>query len=109
MNAHDLIERGLLNHVGRQNAITNNEIRAALRSKGVVLSQAEVRDIIHDLRKRKLFIVGDNSGYYIASTSYEREQWLKTMSSRIREMQDVYRELLQVHSNKSQQITINYE
>lgn len=106
MNAHDLIEKGLLNHVGRKNAITNDKIRAALRSKGVVLSSAEVRDIIHDLRERGLFIVGDNQGYYMAQTTYEREQWLKTMASRIREMQDVYKKLLSVHSNKSQQTTI---
>ena len=103
-----LIEQGITRRVGRKNAITNKAIQAAMKERGYDLSFADVCDVIQELRlKRGHFICGDQSGYYMAETSYEREQWLKSLKARIDKQLLVFTTMSVEHGKRSKQAKID--
>ena len=103
-SAISLIEQGITRRIGRRNAITNKAIQAAMKERGYDLSFADVCDAIQELRlKRKLFICGDQSGYYMAETTYEREAWLKSLKARIDKQLLVFTTMNAEHGRRARQ------
>lgn len=86
----DLIEKGLKTHVGKENAVTGRVIVQKLKAKGFKLNGGTVRSAVHYLRTvRKMMIVGDSFGYYLAANDEEILHQIKSLKSRIREITEV--------------------
>lgn len=102
-----VIEAGLLNHVGKQNAIKSKAIIAALKSKGYDITGPQLREYVHHLRVDKgLFIAADTNGYYMASNEIERVNEIRSMKSRIKKMQKVVDRLTKEMSVSENQKTL---
>jgi hypothetical protein len=103
----DRIQAGLERCVGKEKAANTRFIIDKLKAEGIEISGPKLREYIHHLRVyRKMFIVGDDAGYYVAEKYDERVRQLKSLKSRMDEIQEVYEALLSCHksSNVQQQI-----
>lgn len=104
----NLIEKGIITHVGKGNAVTSKYIISKMKERGYKINGAVVRNAMHYLRTvRKHFICGDNLGYYIASNAEEKEHQIKSLSSRIREITEVRDALIKIRTNKIQQESLS--
>jgi len=100
----DVVQKGLEQHVGKDNAVKTKYIVERMKFKGFPITPPKLREIIHYLRvHRRMFIVGDDAGYYVADNYDERVRQIASMKSRIKEMQEVYEALLINHNNKLNQ------
>lgn len=101
------VAAGMQQHIGSANAITGPKIMAALRARGYKASGAQLREAVHHLRvKRRMFICADHRGYYLASTKEEKEQQIRSMKSRVREIQEVVNALNAALNETQQQQTL---
>ena len=99
-----IIKRGLSDKVGKSQAITSAKIVEALKSKGFTISGAILREHINHLRTIEgLFICGDNSGYYLAANEDEAVHQIKSLQSRVNEIQKVIESLKDSYKNKFSQ------
>lgn len=87
----DRVQDGLSRRIGKSLAITGKRIKAILKAEGYKgVSDSKIREVIHYLRtERGLFICAEETGYYMANTQEEREHQIASLSSRIREIQEV--------------------
>ena len=86
----NLISKGLRARVGKENKITNIEMREKLLdNKGKKINGAKMRRCIQYIRANQLvpMLCASKGGYYVAE---DREEWVKykeSFRSRIRSMQ----------------------
>lgn len=80
----EIIKRGLQNHVGKANAITNKEIQARLLERHrITISGPEIRDIMHQIRcEEGLIVCGDGKGYYLEANLLESQKAIASMKGR---------------------------
>ncbi len=86
------IVNGLKRRVGKNMAITNKAIRAAMKEKrGVTISDIKMRDIIHYIRVKGLVVnlLSSSKGYYVSNDPEEITKYRESMKQRIRSMQMV--------------------
>lgn len=105
---HDL-RRGLETKIGKDNAITSQKICEALKNRGYNVNGATLRSHIHHLRTgEKMFICGDNSGYYVPKNEIEAENQIRSINSRIKELTEVAESLKASYRIKFSQIEIGF-
>lgn len=106
-----LLEKGLNRHVGKKNAITTTDIIAKLRLKYAIkgLSGPKIREHIHYLRTvKKLPIVGDRHGYYMAENELELKHLIRSLKSRSKEITEACDSMIQVYHEMFNQATMNF-
>lgn len=100
----DRIQVGLERCVGKKKAASTKFIIGKLKAEGIDITGPKLREYIHYLRKyRKMFIVGDDAGYYLAEKYDERVRQIKSLKSRINEITEVYEALLSCHKSQNKQ------
>lgn len=82
--------------VGAAHAITNKSIVAALKGKGMKISDARVRKVIAYIRVNGLIpgLMATSKGYYITRDSGELENYITSLTGRINAIQAVKNEAL---------------
>ena len=80
-----IILKGLSTKIGKHNAITNKAICKAMDTIGHKLHDARLRKLIHHIRAHDLILnlIATSKGYYIATTTKEVEDYIKSLSERI--------------------------
>ena len=80
-----IILKGLSTKIGKHNAITNKAICKAMDTIGHKLHDARLRKLIHHIRAHDLILnlIATSKGYYIATTTQEVEDYIKSLSERI--------------------------
>ena len=83
------IAKGLILRVGKENAITNKEIREAILKQGTKVSDIRLRRMIQHVRAYNLVpcLCAGKKGYYRAETEEEWTAWKTSMKQRIRQQQ----------------------
>ncbi|HCW07351.1 MAG TPA: hypothetical protein DGG95_08305 [Cytophagales bacterium] len=83
------IAAGLKNRIGKENAITNLEIRQRLSKEGMIVSDAGVRKIVEYIRQNNIVpkVCSTSKGYFVAKNNEELSAWIKSMKQRIGAMQ----------------------
>ncbi len=100
----DRVQAGLERCVGKGKAATTKFIIARLKAEGHQISGPKLREYIHYLRvHRKMFIVGDDAGYYMAENHNDRIKQLKSLKSRMTEIGEAYEALLSCHNSQIKQ------
>lgn len=79
-----LIVQGLHSKVGKDKAITNQQICTALKNRGCKLDNARLRKIINHIRINNLVIglIATSDGYYIAEDKKELEVYVGSLRGR---------------------------
>ena len=80
-----IILKGLSTKIGKHNAITNKAICKAMDTIGHKLHDARLRKLIHHIRAHDLIVnlIATSKGYYIATTTQEVEDYIRSLSERI--------------------------
>lgn len=92
------IRAELLPRVGLKAAITARALTEKLEAQGFNISEPTVREVVHHLRTVEgIFICGGNRGYSIAGSAEERVVQIRSLTSRIAEMQQVLTALKKIH------------
>lgn len=99
------IQDGMSRRIGKRWAITSKKMIEILKADGFTkVNDAKIREIMHYLRtERELFICADEKGYYTAQTAEERSHQIASLSSRIREIQEVKDALLRIMEKDTSQ------
>lgn len=76
--------RGLITKVGKDNAVTNNRIVAAMKQAGYRISDTRVRKIINHIRINGLVqgLIATSEGYYIATSEKELAEYEESLLGR---------------------------
>lgn len=76
---------GLKTKIGKDKAITNNEIRLAFEKRGVKIPPARVRKIINYIRINGLveLLCASSKGYYVAAVDKEIVEYMVGLKSRV--------------------------
>ena len=79
-----VIVQGLHSKVGKDKAITNQQICLALKKLGYKLDNARLRKIINHIRINSMVIglVATSDGYYVAESKKELEVYLSSLKGR---------------------------
>jgi hypothetical protein len=82
--------------IGKNNAVTNNEIVAAFKSIGVKTGGPRIRKIINYIRMQGLVpnLIATSSGYYVASDRAELEDYIESLEQRISSITDVKNQMV---------------
>lgn len=77
--------RGLKKRIGKENAITNVEIRKAYEKIGIILPPSRVRKLINHIRVNGLveLLCASSKGYYVATIDQEIIDYMEGLESRI--------------------------
>ena len=89
---------GLKKRIGKENAITNKEIREAFkRSSEINIPPARVRKIINHIRINGLveLLCASSKGYYVARIEQEINQYMTGLKSRIEAQNLVLNKLIE--------------
>ncbi len=79
-------------HIGKENAITNTEMRCKLAEHGYGnINEVRVRKIISHIRQEGLVpcLVGTGRGYHVATSVREMNEYVESLNSRIDAMIEV--------------------
>lgn len=82
----------LSRRVGKENAISNKEMREAiLKHNGKKIDPVRLRRMITYIRAFNLIpmLCANHKGYFVAENREEWDKWTESMRQRIREMQSV--------------------
>lgn len=79
-----VIIQGLHSKIGKEKAITNQQICSALKKQGYKLDNARLRKIINHIRINNLVIglIATSDGYYIAEDKSELVNYLESLKGR---------------------------
>lgn len=79
-----LVLQGFHSTVGKEKAITNQQICFSLKRQGYKIDNARLRKIINHIRINGMVIglIATSEGYYIAETRKELEVYLKSLEGR---------------------------
>lgn len=84
-----LLVAGLRGKIGKDNQITNEEIRSKLKyNKGLSVPAVRVRKLINYIRTKQLItnLVSDNKGYFIATDEITVINYVESLTQRINEI-----------------------
>jgi hypothetical protein len=90
--AFPLLIRGLKVRIGKENAITNDNIRAALLNKyGIFIGAARMRKMINLIRNKMIIpgLVASSKGYYVTDSAEEVQRWIDSLDGRICAMMEL--------------------
>lgn len=83
--------KGFENHVGKDSAITNKQIREALALRGEVIADAKIRKYVSYIRINYLpHLCATSKGYYLAETREELRSYLESSWQRISQQHAAY-------------------
>lgn len=87
----DMFYRAFLPKIGKENKITNEQIRQkVLLHDGTRLTPAKVRTIIHEVRIRHFpDLLASSKGYWRASSMEEVKEYYRGLNRRIRSQQHI--------------------
>lgn len=76
--------RSFNNHIGRDKAVTNKDIRAGFERCGVKLSDVRVRKIVNYIRVNDLvsLLLATSDGYFVATTEEEVASYICSLRER---------------------------
>jgi hypothetical protein len=103
---------GMNHHQGKERAITGTKIRQAiLDKKGVKVSGARLRKIIHYLRVSGEcpLLVATSEGYFIAQTESEVTSFLNSIQQRINSMTELRDAVRDQFNDKMKQIKMEFD
>lgn len=88
LKAVPIIVSGLVNKVGKDKAITSTIIIEKMNASDkcdVKLTGARLRKIINYIRIKRLikFLCSNSNGYFVAASSYELNEYIKSLDERI--------------------------
>ena len=74
--------------LGKNNAITNKDMRAKLKGWGANIGDVKMRDIIHYIRVKNLVprLCAGSKGYWVAATQEEWDKYRRGYKQRINSM-----------------------
>lgn len=75
---------------GKKNAVNNNKIRSSyLRDRGEKVSSVRIRKVVQYIRTHNLVprLCSTATGYFVAATDQEWQDWKTSMSQRVRQIQ----------------------
>ena len=98
---------GLRTKIGKEKAITNKEIRAKFKERGVLIPDSRVRKIINHIRINGLveLLCASSKGYYIAKNDKEINEYMIGLKSRIEAQNLVLNKLIEQYTQQN----INYD
>ena len=98
---------GLRTKIGKEKAITNKEIRAKFKERGVSIPDSRVRKIINHIRINGLveLLCASSKGYYIAKNDKEINEYMIGLKSRIEAQNLVLNKLIEQYTQQN----INYD
>lgn len=91
--AFPLVLRGLSARVGKDRAITNDDMRDALLKKyNLKIGDARLRKMINLIRNKMIIpgLIASSNGYYVTDDPKEVERWLKGITGRITALESLY-------------------
>ena len=71
--------------IGKHNAVTSKQMISGMKKKGIAdLTGARIRKMIQYIRTNCLIqgLVATSSGYYVAQTQQELEEWIESIKQR---------------------------
>lgn len=82
--------------IGKQNAVTNKDIRIAYEKVGIKITSSRVRKIIHYIRAKGIvkWLIASNKGYHVAESRAEVFKYVTGLHARARSITDIAAELL---------------
>lgn len=98
---------GLRTKIGKEKAITNKEIRAKFKERGISIPDARVRKIINHIRIKGLveLLCASSKGYYVAKNDKEINEYMVGLKSRIEAQKLVLNKLVEQYTQQN----INYD
>jgi hypothetical protein len=80
--------KGFSTKMGKDNAIKNKEICAAMKSLGYDVNDARIRKIVNHIRANHLcpVLLASSKGYWVSKDVNEVSDWLESMDGRIMAM-----------------------
>ena len=101
--------RGLLGHVGKNNAITNKEIQANYKRLEIDVSDARVRKLINHVRTHNLVpcLVASSVGYYVSNDAVEIGKYIQSLDQRISAIQAMKDSVIK-QAKKTNQFILNF-
>lgn len=83
--------KGFENHVGKDNAITNKQIREAMALRGEVIADPKMRKYVSYIRINYLpNLCATSKGYFLAETREELREYLESSWQRISQQHAAY-------------------
>lgn len=84
-------KKGLINKIGVENAIKNQQMIAGFKKQGITLNEARVRKIIHYIRVKRLVpnLIATSKGYYIEKDKAKLAIYVESLDQRIRSIKEV--------------------
>lgn len=79
-----VVIQGLMQKVGKANAVTNNHICQSLKHRGFKATEPRIRKVINHIRTNGMVIglIATSEGYYVAQSKYEIEEYLESLRGR---------------------------
>jgi hypothetical protein len=93
--------RGLKKRIGKENAITNGEIREAFKKNaGIIIPPSRVRKIINHIRINGLvnLLCASSKGYYVGSIDKEIVEYMEGLKNRVEAQNLVLKKLQMQYS-----------
>jgi len=92
--------KGLSSKIGKENSITNKDIRTKYQNIGIIIPDARVRKLINHIRIKGYVknLCATSNGYYVARTKEEFEDYLKGLKDRIDSQMYVYQVLVKQYT-----------
>lgn len=80
-----IMTKCLSRRIGKEVAITNDEICERMEKKGYKVGSARIRKIINHIRIHNLVpcLMATSSGYYVTTNKAEIEEYIETLRGRI--------------------------
>lgn len=87
-----VIVKGLKTKIGKENAVTNKEICAALKKLDLKVTDARIRKVISFIRINQIIknLVSNSKGYFIATTKEQVLEYRKGLMQRIAAVTALY-------------------
>jgi len=92
---------GMESKIGKDLAIKNGTAISRMKKGGFKITEARFRKIMHIIRVSGMIqgIVATSEGYYIASTSEEWEDYIQSITERVKHIEALRDALIEQHQN----------
>lgn len=90
-----LLVSGLSRKVGRSQAITNKQMVAALKARGIKASGPRLRKIIHEIRIKGLvpYLIATSKGYYVSHDKQEVRDYIDSLHQRAESILEIAKQI----------------
>jgi hypothetical protein len=82
---------GLKTKIGKDNAVDSTHIVKVLKGRGLKITDARLRKVIHYIRQERLItnLIATSQGYFIANDIEQLKTYAKSLKQRISSINDV--------------------